>query len=140
MGRLTDKLAPRTVEARLNEPMSPALKIGVGGALGRMGSAVTAMVRARDGAVLTGRFDRVDAPRDLVETPPLSTREVVLKTCDVIVDFSTGPATAALATAAGARGAVALVVGATGLTAEEQATVARASRLIAIVQSGNYSV
>jgi len=120
--------------------MTSALKIGVGGALGRMGSAVTAMVRARDGVVLAGRFDRPDAPQDPVETVPLATREVVLKTCDVVVDFSTGPATAALAAAAAARGGVALVVGATGLTAEEQVAVARASKLIAIVQSGNYSV
>jgi len=108
--------------------MTSALKIGVGGALGRMGSAVTAMVRARDGVVLAGRFDRPDAPQDPVETVPLATREVVLKTCDVVVDCST------------ARGGVALVVGATGLTAEEQVAVARASKLIAIVQSGNYSV
>jgi len=98
------------------------------------------MVRVRDDAVLAGRFDRLDAPPDAVEAVPLAAREVVLKACDVIVDFSTGPATAALATLAGALGGVALVVGATGLTAEEQAAVARASQLIAIVQSGNYSV
>jgi len=120
--------------------MTSVLKIGVGGALGRMGVAVTALVGSRDGAALFGRFDRPDAPRDEGSKVPLTTLGRVLETCEVIVDFSTGPATAALVEAAAARGGVALVIGATGLTDSEQASVTRASGRIAIVQSGNYSV
>ena len=114
--------------------MTSDLRLGVGGALGRMGRAVMAIARVRAGLVLAGSFDR---PGEA--TAPM-TQGQVLEASDVIVDFSTGPATAALARAAAARGGPALVVGATGLSDEEEATVAKAAERIAIVKSGNYSV
>jgi 4-hydroxy-tetrahydrodipicolinate reductase len=110
--------------------MEHSLRIGVGGVLGRMGVAVSAMVSDRAGAVLVGGFDR---------NPPTA-RDEILAGSDVVIDFSTGPATAALAEAAGSRGEPALVIGATGLSDEENAVVAAAATRIAIVQSGNYSV
>jgi 4-hydroxy-tetrahydrodipicolinate reductase len=118
---------------------SPA-RIGVGGALGRMGAAVTRLIGQRADAVVVGRFDRPGATDDPPQTPPLTAIEEVLAACDVVIDFSTGPATAALAATAAARGGPALVIGATGLAVEEQASVARAAERIAIVQSGNFSV
>ena len=119
--------------------MAEDVRIGVGGALGRMGRAVTAIVHGREGARLAGRFDRPGAPEDAA-AESLADRPAVLAACDVIIDFSTGPATAALAEAASARGGPALVIGATGLTAAEDDAVRRAAEQVAIVRSGNYSV
>lgn len=119
--------------------MATDLKIGVGGALGRMGQAVTALARAREGVRLAGRFDRPDANETAGE-PALATLEDVVATTDVIVDFSTGAATAVLARAAAARGGPALVIGATGLSPDEERAVAQAAAAIPIVKSGNYSV
>jgi 4-hydroxy-tetrahydrodipicolinate reductase len=120
--------------------MNLPLKIGVGGALGRMGLAVAAMVNDRDGVVLAGCFDRPDAPLDQAGGPSLMARALVLQASDVVVDFSTGPATASLVRAAAELGGPALVVGATGLSAEEEQAVAEAAKRIAVVKSGNYSV
>jgi 4-hydroxy-tetrahydrodipicolinate reductase len=120
--------------------MTSALKIAVGGALGRMGRAVAALVEAADDLALAARFDRPDAPADLAGDVPLTAMWQAIEGCDVVVDFSTGPATAALAAAAAERGALALVIGATGLTLEEEAAVVRAAAKVAIVKSGNYSV
>jgi 4-hydroxy-tetrahydrodipicolinate reductase len=120
--------------------MNEALKIGVGGALGRMGQAVAAVVRAKPGAVLVGGFDRPGATGDATEDAALRPRADILSACDVVVDFSTGSASADLAAAAAARGGPALVLGATGLSAAEDAAIVEASRRIAIVSSGNYSL
>lgn len=120
--------------------MTAPLKIGVGGALGRMGRAVTALARQRAGVVLAGRFDRPDAAEEPAEPPRLATLAKVLATSDVIIDFSTGTASATLARTAAARGAPALVIGATGFTPDEERTVAEAAGRLAIVKSGNYSV
>ena len=116
------------------------IPVGVGGALGRMGRAVALCVAERDGMSVGALFDRPD-----IQTETLSSLESALATCAVVIDFSTGPATAALALAgrsAAVRGerAPALVLGATGLTVEEEAAVGEASSRLAIVRSGNFSV
>jgi 4-hydroxy-tetrahydrodipicolinate reductase len=116
--------------------MTPPLKIGVGGALGRMGRAVTDLIGTRAGVILAGRFDRPDA----ADEPTLATLDEVLTASDVVIDFSTGAASAVLARAAAARGAPALVIGATGLGPGEERAVAEAAAATAIVKSGNYSV
>jgi 4-hydroxy-tetrahydrodipicolinate reductase len=120
--------------------MTQGLAIGVGGALGRMGRAVTALIAADMRLTLAGRFDRPGAAAPAGDPGPLSDPEDVLVASAVVVDFSTGPASAALARAAAARGGPALVLGATGLTDEETAAVHAAAARAAIVWSGNYSV
>ncbi len=120
--------------------MTSVLNIGVGGALGRMGRAVSGMARQRQGVALAGRFDRPDVRDESGDALALSTRDEVLAAVSVVVDFSTGAATAELARAAAQRGGPALVIGATGLSAEEQAAVTAAASRVAVVQSGNYSV
>ena len=120
--------------------MTTGLRIGVGGALGRMGAAVVAIVQAKPGLSLTGRFDRPDTADSAgVDLPPLTSLAAVLAACDVIIDFSTGPATAILAKAA-LRGGPALVIGATGLSPAEENAVTQAAERVAVVRSGNYSV
>jgi 4-hydroxy-tetrahydrodipicolinate reductase len=120
--------------------MTFPLNIGVGGALGHMGRTVTALARAHPRLVVAGRFDRPDADDALSETPTLAPLGEVLAASDVIVDFSSGPATAVLARTAAARRAPALVIGATGLDPAEERIVAAAARRVPIVKSGNYSV
>jgi 4-hydroxy-tetrahydrodipicolinate reductase len=120
--------------------MTSDLKIGVGGALGRMGRAVTDLAGRRSGVRIAGRFDRTDAPDEAGAPVALTALEDVLAASDVVIDFSTGAASAVLARAASARGAPALVIGATGLDLTEERIVAEAARTIAIVKSGNYSL
>ena len=113
--------------------MSEAIRIGVAGALGRMGQAVARVVDEREGLVLAARFDREAGPG-------LVGRDEALGLCDVIIDFTSGEASAALARAAAERGGPALVIGSTGFTPEAEAEIAQAARRIAIVRSGNFSL
>ena len=120
--------------------MTAPLKIGVGGALGRMGRAVAALARERAGVVLAGRFDRPGVADEGGDAHPLATLDEVLAASDVVVDFSTAAATAVLARAAAERRAPALVIGATGLGPDEERALTEAGARIAVVRSGNYSV
>lgn len=120
--------------------MNSGLRIGVGGGLGRMGLAVAGIVRDRPGMEVSARFDRPGALDTGGDPVPLTSLAKALSLCDVIIDFSTGHATAALAGAAAAAGGPALILGATGLSAEHDRVVAEAAATVAIVQSGNYSV
>ncbi|MEP6966817.1 MAG: 4-hydroxy-tetrahydrodipicolinate reductase [Pseudomonadota bacterium] len=115
--------------------MDPGLKIGVAGALGRMGRAVTCVIEAREGLAVGGLFGRPGAGGEAVGAV-----EEALRACDVIIDFSSAAASADLATRAAARGGPALVIGSTGFSSGEEAAIAEAARVIAIVKSGNFSL
>lgn len=108
--------------------MSAAIRIGVAGAAGRMGQAVAALVEARAGVAMAGRFGR----------PGASDED--LAACDVIIDFTSGAASAALAVRAAASGGPALVIGSTGFSASDEDAVRAASAKVAIVKSGNFSI
>jgi len=116
------------------DPQAP-VRIGVSGALGRMGVNVAATVRARPELQLAARFDRPGA-----EGEGLVAAGEALKACDVIIDFSTPQASAALARAAAERGGPALVIGSTGLDPAQEAAIAEAAGRIAVVRSGNFSL
>jgi 4-hydroxy-tetrahydrodipicolinate reductase len=116
--------------------MSTTTRIAVAGALGRMGQVVAAIVAARPDTELAGRFDRPEAASD----QGLVSQDQALSSADVVIDFTTGAASAALALHCAERGAPALVIGSTGLTAAEERVVRAASRRIAIVKSGNFSL
>ena len=116
------------------------VRIGVAGALGRMGQAVSALAAARPGMTLAARFEREGMTGE-----GLVSREAALAACDVVIDFTTGAASADLARAACAlaeegKPAPALVIGSTGLSAAEERVVRAAAKRLAIVQSGNYSL
>lgn len=106
--------------------MSALFHVGISGARGRMGRAVSQVLDARDDVMVAARFDRG-------ETPDLSL-------CDVVIDFSTADASVELARACAERGGPALVIGSTGLTPEQDAAVLTAAERIAIVRSGNFSL
>lgn len=114
--------------------MTTPLRIGIAGAMGRMGQAVAAAVEARDGAEVAARFDRPE-----LAVSGYVSRNEALASSDVIIDFTIPEATVALARAAAERG-VALVIGSTGLSATDEAAVAEAARSIVVVRTGNFSL
>ena len=106
--------------------MSELFHVGISGARGRMGRAVSQALDAREDVMVAARFD-------WGETPDLSL-------CDVVIDFSTAEASVALAQSCAERGGPALVIGSTGFTAEQEAALAAAADKVAIVRSGNFSL
>jgi 4-hydroxy-tetrahydrodipicolinate reductase len=99
---------------------------GISGARGRMGRAVSQVLDARDDVVVAARFDRGDLPD--------------LSLCDVVIDFTTADASAALAASCAENGGPALVIGSTGFSPEQDAAIEAAAEKIAIVRSGNFSL
>ncbi|RAK57185.1 4-hydroxy-tetrahydrodipicolinate reductase [Phenylobacterium deserti] len=115
--------------------MSDVIKIAIAGALGRMGRAIAAVVEQDPALQLAGRFDRPEAA-----DPILGEREAALNAADVVIDFSSPAASAALATHCAERGGPALVIGTTGFDEAQIATINRAAERVAIVRAGNYSL
>jgi len=111
------------------------LKIGIAGALGRMGRAVAAAAEADPDVVVAARFDRPDLTGE-----GLVSQGEALAASDVIIDFTLPAASVALARAAAARGGPALVIGPTGWADDQLAAVAKAAAKVAIVRAGNYSL
>jgi len=106
--------------------LSELFHVGISGARGRMGRAVSQALDAREDVMVSVRFD-------WGETPDLSL-------CDVVIDFSTAEASVALARTCVERGGPALVIGSTGFTPEQDAALQAASEKVAIVRSGNFSL
>ena len=106
--------------------MSDIFHVGISGARGRMGRAVSQVLDARSDVVVASRFDRGETP--------------AFDACDVIIDFSTPEASLELAKACAARGGPALVIGSTGFSPEQEAELETAGAKVAIVKSGNFSL
>jgi 4-hydroxy-tetrahydrodipicolinate reductase len=117
----------------MDSDRSARLRLGVAGANGHMGRAVIELAGANPEIELAAAFGRPGAEG-------VGTLERALEACEVIVDFSTPEASTALAAAARARGGPALIVGTTGFSTEQDAAFAEASRTLAIVKSGNFSL
>ncbi len=115
------------------------LKIGIAGALGRMGRAVAAALEGRADAQIALAFDQPGTEGQSAGALALG-RADDIGGCDVVIDFTTPAASAALAEAAAARGGPALVVGATGWTDRDDARLKAAAARVAIVRAGNYSL
>lgn len=116
------------------------LRLGVAGALGRMGQAVLAVTAEEADLSVSAALDRPDCVGQSAGGVTLIGVDEALAACDVIVDFSTAGAAAALAAKAAERNGPALVIGATGATATEEAAIAEAAKSVAIVRSGNFSL
>ena len=112
------------------------IRISVAGALGRMGQVVAAIVEARPDTVLAARFDRPGTEGQ----DGLVSQDEALSVADAVIDFTTGAASAALALKCAERGGPALLIGSTGLSAAEERVVRAASRRIAVMKSGNFSL
>ena len=115
------------------------LRIGIAGALGRMGGAIAAALEGRaDGAVTLG-FDQPGTEGQPWRGTTLGAATDVAG-CDVVLDFTSPAASVVLARAAAARGGPALVIGSTGWDESQDAQIAAAARALAIVKSGNFSL
>ncbi len=117
-----------------------AVRIGVAGALGRMGRAVIAAVEASPEATLGALCDLPERAGQTVDGLALVSAEAVLADSAVVIDFTTMAASAALATAAAARGGPALIIGATGEAADAEAAIAVAAERVPIVRSRSFSL
>ena len=115
--------------------MSQPIRIAVAGALGRMGREMVKAAEADTRLVLAARFHRPGTTGE-----GLIGRDEALAAADVIIDFTTPAASAELAKVCAERGGPALVIGSTGFDDAELATIADASKTIAIVRSGSFSL
>ncbi|MGH7143559.1 MAG: 4-hydroxy-tetrahydrodipicolinate reductase [Planctomycetota bacterium] len=119
------------------------------GAAGRMGGRLIHLAQADSDLHVAFAIDRpnhADLGRDVGEITGLGKLGVVLvkaipngARADVIVDFSTPPSTALRLDEAIER-RMPIVIGTTGLTRDIHEQIDRASKSIAIMQTGNYSV
>ena len=110
-----------------------SVRVGVAGALGRMGRAVCAAVTEADDLELVGGFDRFNAGQSLAEVAALPKPAGLLyddlaafydgAKPEVVVDFTVHPVTVDVAREAIVRG-ISPVIGATGRSAEEEAALA----------------
>ena len=115
--------------------MPQPIRIAVAGALGRMGQEMVKAVEADTRLMLAARFHRPG-----VTGEGLVGRDEALAAADVVIDFTTPAASAELARVCAARGGPALVIGSTGFDDAELATIAAASKAVAIVRSGSFSL
>ena len=119
--------------------MTQPLRIGIAGALGRMGRSIAAALEGRADAAATVGFDAPGTEGQAWGAWLLGGPQDAAN-CDVLVDFTTPAASVALAKAAAARGAPALVIGSTGWGETEDMQIWNAAKAIPIVKSGNYSL
>jgi len=108
--------------------LSTPIRMAIAGATGHMGRALFEAAKSDPGLAIVGTLARGVDPTE------------ILATADVVVDFTTGAASAALARLCATRGGPALVIGATGFEPAELDAIAEAARKIAIVRSGNFSL
>jgi len=122
--------------------MAPAtlVRIGVAGALGRMGRVTAGVVGAHKGAALAALVDRPDLAGQDCGGMRLSTLAETLVASDVIIDFSTPAGSVALAEAAADHGGPALVIASTGASDGESRAIEAAAERVAMVRSGNFSL
>ncbi len=100
-----------------------------------MGKVVADAVEAEPGLTLAARFDRPGLTGEV-----LMSQEAALSACDVVIDFTSPSASAALATVCAARGGPAMVIGTTGLNEAQIAAIDTASAKVAIVRAANFSL
>ena len=109
------------------------MKIGILGAAGRMGQAITDAAAAM-GAELAGGVDR-----DGAVFGPFADAGALAVGADVLIDFSVSDALAAHLDIARVDGD-AIVIGTTGLTAEHQRMIDTAAKDVAVLQAANMSL
>lgn len=129
------------------------VRVGLCGACGRMGNLIIRRLLATPGVKISAAFDLVKIGEDIGEVAGVGKLNVpvsdaknisaVLKESktDVLMDFTVAAATAVNAPAAAAAG-VNLIIGTTGLTAEQKTNITNAviQNKVAAVISSNYSV
>lgn len=124
--------------------MPEKVRVLVSGATGRMGATLGRLVAADPALELVGGLDRDEPQTDLADYPRVSSIEAcgeLLESADVVVDFSAPAFLNQLLTRHGAALAGrALVVGTTGLGAEEEALLEKAAGTSPVLVAANFSV
>ncbi len=126
------------------------MKIGIVGCCGRMGRMLTQTVLDTAGASLSGGTEQSGSPyigQDMglmvgagaVGALVSDDAAAVFAAADVVIDF-TVPAATATHAAMAAQAGTAMVIGTTGLSAEQQAAVDAAAAKVPVVQAGNMSL
>lgn len=126
------------------------MKIGIVGCAGRMGGMLVAEVLGRDGCELAGGSEvpgNKAVGKDVAALAGFDAAGILITDdanamfahADVVVDFTLPQATIENARLAALHGA-ALVIGTTGLNADQQAAVDAAAAKVAVVQAANMSV
>ncbi|MEX6505950.1 4-hydroxy-tetrahydrodipicolinate reductase [Jiella sp. M17.18] len=126
------------------------MKLLVLGAAGRMGRTLVKVICERDGATLSGALERDGSPalgQDAgllaglgeIGVPVTADADEALAGADGIIDFTAPAVSTAFAARAAERG-IAHVIGTTGFSAQDEATIAEAARRAVIVKSGNMSL
>ena len=129
------------------------INVAVTGASGRMGKLIISNILKAEDAQLSAAFDLVNIGKDVGEVAQLGTLDVpissvddmesVLKSSktDVLIDFTIANATIVNAPRVASSG-VGLVIGTTGLTAEQKSVIEKSIREsnVAGIISPNYSV
>ncbi|MDE0202140.1 MAG: 4-hydroxy-tetrahydrodipicolinate reductase, partial [Rhodospirillaceae bacterium] len=126
------------------------MKIGIPGAAGRMGQALTRQVTATDGCTVVAATEvpeHAALGRDcgaLAGIEPLGVAisddpQAMFRAADAVLDFTLPGAANLHAELAAAEGTM-LVIGTTGLGADEQAALEAAAARVAVVQAPNMSL
>jgi 4-hydroxy-tetrahydrodipicolinate reductase len=126
------------------------MKIGITGCAGRMGRMLIAEVATTDGAELAGGSEHMESPlvgRDVAELAGLEPAGLtvapdaadVFAAADAVIDFTLPAATEEHARLAAEHG-TALIIGTTGLAAEQQAALEAAAQKAPVVQAANFSL
>ena len=143
----------RTADNMACNDSSKKTRVALLGACGRMGNLLIRRILATEGMELSAAFDLVNVGKDVGEAigvghlgvPVSDSKDLaqVLKDSgtEVLIDFTVAPATAANAPVAAAAG-VNLIIGTTGLTAEQKTNITEAvvKNNVAAVISSNYSI
>ncbi len=130
--------------------MTDTVAIAILGASGKMGQMLAKTVLASDKATLVAMADRPDSPWIGKDAGALlgqldlgiiisSDTRAVFSAADVVIDFTSPAATVAHAQLAAELG-VSLVIGTTGMTDQELASIARSAERTSIVRAGNMSL
>ncbi len=125
----------------MNENQNNVLRISVAGAAGRMGVRLCALAIERDGIELIEAFEQ---PRHTAIGKTVADSDVVITEKfeargDVLIDFTTPTATKANIKSCVDTG-MAMIIGTTGLTDNDERLIDKAAKSIPIVQAPNFSL
>jgi 4-hydroxy-tetrahydrodipicolinate reductase len=121
--------------------MSAKIKLGVNGALGKMGTRILTLAARDDDFQIVCALERLSHPQigeKIAGIEVVSHRDAI-KSADCLIDFSTPEATLVNCNDA-LRFKKALVIGTTGLSPQQKGEIAEAAKKIGIVFSPNFSV
>ncbi len=125
------------------------IRIGITGAAGRMGRTLIEAIDLADGLILAAALERPEhtllgadsgelAGRGKNGVAVVGSLAAVIADIDVLIDFSVPDATMANLALCSTRG-VAMVIGTTGFTEQQQRAIAQAAGLTPICKASNFS-